>query len=159
MADTPEIGIRMSFARQVGDEAGHFWLVAGRLVDLGLDATAITRPRENPMFDYLRGLSSSVERIAAGLYTLEAMAIGVNENFIALCDREGDAETARIYREHIQPDERTHQEMGRRLLEEHATTPALERAARETVGKLLDIAAAARTATASKLGTACFPGC
>ena len=83
----------------------------------------------------------------------------MNETFIAHCDARGDAETARIYREYIQPDERAHQLLGRKLLAKYARTPELRTAARDTVGKVLDIAAAARAQAALRLGSACFPGC
>jgi hypothetical protein len=65
----------------------------------------------------------------------------------------------RVYRDYIQPDERAHQELGRRLLATYATTPALQATARDTVVRVLEIATSSRTAAAAKLGTACFPGC
>ena len=100
-----------------------------------------------------------MERVAAGLFTLESIAYAVNENFMTFCELRGDAETVRIYREYIQPDERAHQQLGQRLLAKYATTPELQRVARETVGKVLDIAAAGRAKAAERMGTACFPGC
>ena len=109
MPTTPEVDVKIAFARQAGDEANHFNLVAHRLSALGFDAATFTPPPANPMFVYLRGLTATVERVTAGLYVLETIAYGVNENFIALCEARGDAETVRIYREYIQPDERAHQ--------------------------------------------------
>lgn len=155
---TPEIDVKIAFARQAGDEAGHFQLVADRLVALGFDLAAFKVPAENPLFQYLRGLSTTVERVAAGLFTLESIAYAVNESFIAFCDQGDDAETARIYRAYIQPDERAHQELGQKLLA-YADTPELQRTARETVAKVLEIAAAGRAQAAQRLGTTCFPGC
>ena len=158
MPSTPEVDVKLAFARQAGDEAGHFMLVAERLAALGFDASAF-QPASNPMFDFLRGLSSTVERVAAGLVTLESIAYGVNENFMALCAERGDHETVRIYRDYIQPDERAHQQLGQELLAKYATTPEQQQLARDTVGKLLEIAGAARARAAQKLGTSCFPGC
>lgn len=158
MPSTPELDVKIAFARQAGDEAGHFQLVAERLTALGFDAASFA-PASNPLFDYLRGLTTTVERIAAGLFTLESIAYGVNENFMAYCERRGDAETVRIYREYIQPDEHAHQQLGQRLLARYATTPALEQLARDTVGKLLEISGATRASAAARLGTAAFPGC
>lgn len=100
-----------------------------------------------------------MERIAAGLFTLESIACGVNENFMALCTRRGDAEAVRIYREYIKPDEQAHQQLGQRLLAKYATTPDLQQVARDTVTRLLEIAGATRANAAARLGTACFPGC
>jgi hypothetical protein len=116
-------------------------------------------PAGNPMFQFLRGLTSTVARVAAGLFTLESIAYGVNENFMALCAQRGDDETVRIYREYIQPDERAHQQLGARLLAKYATNPESQQLARDTVGRLLEIASAARAQAAAKLGTSCFPGC
>ena len=156
---THEVDVKIAFARQAGDEANHFNLVGGRLAALGIDLATWTPPPDNALFTYMKQLSTSVERIAAGLFTLESIAYGVNENFMALCEARGDHETVRIYREYIQPDEQAHQQLGQRLLAKYATTDALQAIARETVGKVLDIAQAARANAAEKLGTACFPGC
>jgi uncharacterized ferritin-like protein (DUF455 family) len=158
MPTTRELDVKLAFARQAGDEAGHFQLVADRLTALGFDPSAFA-PTDNPMFQYLRGLTTTVERIAAGLFTLESIAYGVNENFMAWCEHRGDAETVRIYREYIQPDERAHQQLGQRLLAKYATTPALEQTARDTVARLLEISGATRASAAARLGTAAFPGC
>lgn len=158
MPSTRELDVKLAFARQAGDEAGHFQLVADRLTALGFDVASFA-PTDNPMFQYLRGLTTTVERIAAGLFTLESLAYGVNENFMAFCERRGDAETVRIYREYIQPDEQAHQQLGQRLLARYAVTDELQALARTTVARLLEIATATRASAAARLGTACFPGC
>ena len=158
MPSTRELDVKLAFARQAGDEAGHFQLVSDRLTALGFDVASFT-PTDNPLFQYLRGLTTTVERIAAGLFTLESIAYGVNENFMAFCAQRGDAETVRIYREYIQPDEQAHQQLGQRLLAKYATTPELQQVARDTVTRLLEISSAARASAATRLGTACFPGC
>jgi uncharacterized ferritin-like protein (DUF455 family) len=158
MPSTRELDVKLAFARQAGDEAGHFQLVADRLTALGFDLASFTQP-DNPLFQYLRGLTTTVERVAAGLFTLESIAYGVNENFMAFCERRGDLETVRIYREYIQPDEHAHQQLGQRLLARYASTPELQQLARDTVGRLLEIAGTTRASAAARLGTACFPGC
>jgi uncharacterized ferritin-like protein (DUF455 family) len=159
MPTTPEVDVKLAFARQAGDEAGHFQLVAERLAGLGFDLAGFRPPGQSPLFDYLRSLSTTVERVAAGLFTLESIAYGVNENFMAFCDRQGDAETVRIYREYIQPDERRHQELGRSLLAKYANESASQERAKTVVARVLEIATAARARAAEKMGTACFPGC
>lgn len=159
MPSTAELDIKIALARQTGDEARHFQLVADRLEALGFDPAGFRPPASNPLFDYLRGLPGSVERVAAGLFTLESIAYGVNESFMLLCGERGDLETLRLYREFIQPDERAHQRLGAHLLETHATTPDLQARARAAVLKTIEIAAALRAGAAARLGTACFPGC
>jgi uncharacterized ferritin-like protein (DUF455 family) len=156
---TPEVDVKIAFARQAGDEAGHFQLVADRLAALGLDPGTFVLPAEGPLFAYMKSLPTTIERIAAGLFTLESIAHGVNENFMALCAQRGDDETVRIYREFIQPDEKAHQRLGQRLLEKYAITNEQRAVARATVDTVLDHAQTARAMAAKKLGTACFPGC
>ena len=159
MPSTQEVDVKIALARQAGDEAGHFQLVANRLAALGFDLASFQPPGANRLFDYLRGLSTTVERLAAGLFTLESIAYGVNENFVAFCHQRGDAETVRIYREFIQPDEQRHQQLGRQLLAKYATESALHQKAKQAVGRVLEMATAARVQAAEQMGTACFPGC
>jgi len=159
MPTTPELDVKLAFAKQAGDEAGHFQLVADRLAGLGFDIAGFRPPGSNPLFDYLRSLSTTVERISAGLFTLESIAYGVNENFMAFCERRDDPETVRIYREYIQPDEQRHQQLGQRLLAKYANEPASQERAKAVVARVLEIATAARAQAAEKMGTACFPGC
>jgi uncharacterized ferritin-like protein (DUF455 family) len=159
VSSTPELDVRVALARQAGDEARHFQLVEGRLANLGFDIGRFTPPGPNPLFDYLRTLPTSVERVAAGLFTLESIAYNVNENFMRLCAGRGDDETVRIYREHIQPDEQTHQRLGRILLEKYATSDESQTAARRAVLRTLEIASVLRAKAAERIGTCRFPGC
>lgn len=159
MPSTPELDVKLAFARQAGDEANHFTLVADRLRALGFAVDSYTQPPPNPMFEYLRGLATTIERIAGGLVALEALAYEVNEHFMAFCAARGDAETVRIYREYIQPDERGHHELGKRLLAKYAVTPEQQRLAQATVARVFELAAATRAKAAAQLGAACFPGC
>src|SRR5438093_8800523 len=159
MPSTPEVDIKVALARQAGDEARHFQLVEERLRSLGFDVGSFTPPGPNPLFEYLKSLPTSVERVAAGLFTLESIAYNVNENFMRLCEQRGDQETVRIYRDFIQPDEMAHQRLGAALLREHATTAELRAKARQAVLKTMEIAAAQRATAAARIGTACFPGC
>ncbi len=158
-AATSRTDIKLAFARQAGDEARHFELVAARLAPLGFDAAAFTPPGPNPLFDFLRELSDPVERVAGLLFTLEAIAQGVNERFIQVCALRGDEETVRIYREFIQPDEEAHARLGRTLLLEHAGSAELQDRVRAVVARTFDIAVAQRARAAERLGTRSFPGC
>jgi uncharacterized ferritin-like protein (DUF455 family) len=159
VATTPELDVKLAFARQAGDEANHFNLVAERLNALGFATAAYAPPPPNALFEYLRPLATTVERLAAGLYALEAIAYAVNENFMAFCEARGDHETVRIYREYIQPDERGHHELGKQLLAKYATTPEQQALAQATAARVFELAAATRAKAAEKLGAACFPGC
>ena len=156
---TPELEVKLAFARQAGDEANHYLLVAERMKALGFDPDGFAMPKPSPLFLFLRSLSGTVDRIAAGLFALESIAYGVNENFIRWCEQRGDRETARIYAEYIQPDERAHQELGRKLLLKYATTAELQSRAEQAMTTTFEIASQARSSTAQKIGVAAFPGC
>jgi hypothetical protein len=78
---------------------------------------------------------------------------------MAFFSQRGDAETVRIYRDYIQPDEQRHYRLGRELLAKYATDEASQARAREVVGRVLEIATAGRAQAAARLGTACLPGC
>ena len=51
------------------------------------------------------------------------------------------------------------QQLGRQLLARYANDSASQTKAKEVVARVLEIAAAARSKAAEKMGTACFPGC
>jgi rubrerythrin len=132
---TPEIDAREIFAGQCGDEMKHFRLISDRLAQLGhpvADADA-AGGGFSPLHPYLTELHTTVERMAAGPFAREAIAEVRNAQFIALCERLGDGETARLYREIIQPEEIHHHRIGREWLERHcADAAAQELAARAT---------------------------
>ncbi len=156
---TAELDAKLAFARQAGDEAGHFQLVADRLRAHGFELDSYRIPPANPLFQYLGSLTTTLDRIAAGLFALEMIAYGVNENFITFCRANGDFETVRLYDTLIQPEEREHHELGKRLLAKYATSPEQQARAHAVVEQVLAIATATRAAAASRLGVACFPGC
>src|SRR5687768_10465441 len=84
---TDDVGVKLALARQVGDEAKHYRLIADRLGKLGVDANAIDPLAGGfgPLFKYLDTLTSTVERVAAGQFTREAIAVVKNRQFIDFC--------------------------------------------------------------------------
>jgi hypothetical protein len=159
MPSTHETDVKITLAQQVGDEADHFRLVEGRLNALGVSTAGFISPAVNPLFAYLRSLETTVERIAAGPFTLESIAYQVNEQFMKYCEVHSEQETVLLYQKRIQPDEMHHHRLGAALLEKYAVTPELQQRAREAAAKTLQMARQMRLLTAQKLGTACFPGC
>jgi Protein of unknown function (DUF455) len=159
MPSTREADVKITFAQQVGDEADHFRLVEGRLNALGVSTAGFLPPALNPLFAYLRSLETTVERIAAGPFTLESVAFQVNEQFMRFCERAGEKETVWLYQKRIQPDELHHHELGRKLLEKYALTPEDQQRARRASARTLELARQVRLLAAQKLGTTCFPGC
>ena len=66
----PEIDVKMAFARQCGDEMKHYHLISTRLAELGAEATDAMAEGYSPLYQYLKGLRTSVERVAAGPFAL-----------------------------------------------------------------------------------------
>lgn len=142
LATTPEIEVKLAFARQIGDEAKHYRLIQERLQALGVDVTGFNPLAKGygELYLYLTSLSDMVERIAAAQFTREAIATVWNREFIAFCERQGDIETARLYREVIQADEAFHHELGKKLLARYATTPQQQAKARTAMHRTLELA-------------------
>jgi 1,2-phenylacetyl-CoA epoxidase catalytic subunit len=158
---TPEINVKLALARQAGDEAKHYRMIQGRLQELGVDTTTLDpfATGKSPLLVWLMALEGTVARVAAGQFTREALAVVRNAEFIRYCRATGDEATARLYEEVIQPDERHHHDLGRRLLLELATTDAAQTAAREASRTVLAMAEELQEIARLKLGVSRIPGC
>jgi uncharacterized ferritin-like protein (DUF455 family) len=158
---TDDVDVKLAFARQAGDEAKHYRLIADRLRELGFDARGFDPLAKGygPLFQYLDSLETTVERVAAGQFTREAIAVVKNRQFIEFCERAGDGATATLYRDIIEPDERFHHELGRRLLLRFATSPESQEAARRAAARTLSLAEELQTAALRTAGIHHAPGC
>jgi hypothetical protein len=156
-----DVDVKLAFARQVGDEAKHYRLIAQRLSDLGFDPGGVDPLAKGfgPLFNYLDSLTTTVERVAAGQFTREAIAVVKNRQFIEFCERAGDAATATLYRDIIEPDERYHHDLGRRLLLRLATTPEARDAARRVARRTLELAEELQVKALATAGIHHAPGC
>lgn len=128
LPSTSEIDAKTVLAEQCADEMRHYNLIYKRLEELGVDMTGFDPLAQgySPLYQYLRGLRSTIERIAAGPFACEAVAEVRNAQFIEFCRRVGDEETARLYEVTIHPEEIHHNRMGRDFLLKHATTPEIQ---------------------------------
>ncbi len=160
MVTTDDVDVKLALARQVGDEAKHYRLIVERLKEFGFDARTFNPLAKGygPLFEYLRTLTTTVERAAAGQFTREAIAIVKNRQFIEFCERAGDRATAALYQDIIEPDERYHHELGRTILLRHAITPEAQEAARKAAARTLELAEELQ-AMALKTGIHHAPGC
>ena len=158
---TTDVEVKMAFARQAGDEAKHYRMIAERLGELGFDARSFDPLAQGfgPLFKYLDSLPTTVERVAAGQFTREAVAVVKNRQFIEFCDGAGDRLTATLYREIIEPDERFHHQLGRSLLLKLATTPETQEAARRASARTLALAEELQGAALRTAGIHHAPGC
>jgi hypothetical protein len=101
----------------------------------------------------------TVERVAAGQFTREAIAVVRNDEFIRFCESRGDPETAALYRDIIQPDERHHHELGRRLLLRLAVSDEAQEKARAAAQRTLALAEELQEIARMKAGVSRAPGC
>ena len=161
LVTTAEVDVKMAFARQVGDEAKHYRMIADRLRELGFDARSFDPIAKGygPLFQYLDTLRTTVERVAAGQFTREAIAVVKNRQFIEFCERAGDAATATLYRDVIEPDEYFHHRLGRSLLLRHAVTPEAQALARWAAARTLELAEELQAAALRTAGVHHAPGC
>lgn len=159
MPQTHEVDGKMLFALQCGDEMKHYQMIADRLRELGHDPDDFDPAAEgySPLYHYLRGLRTTLERAAAGPFTCEAIARVRNRQFIDFCRSAGDDETARLYEDVIQPEEVHHHEEGRRFLERHATTPEAQEAVTAAVRTTLAIADELKTLAEKSSGLDTLP--
>jgi 1,2-phenylacetyl-CoA epoxidase catalytic subunit len=161
LVTSDDVGVKLALARQVGDEAKHYRLIADRLRQLGIDVGALDplAGGYGPLFKYLDTLTTTVERIAAGQFTREAIAVVKNRQFIEFCERVGDKDTAALYRDTIEPDERYHHELGRHLLLRLATTPESQAAAVAAARRTLALAEELQKKALATAGIHHAPGC
>jgi uncharacterized ferritin-like protein (DUF455 family) len=161
LVTTTEVPVKMALARQAGDEAKHYRMIAERLRELGVDSDAFDPLAKGygPLFNYLDSLQTTVERVAAGQFTREAIAVVKNRQFIEFCERAGDRATAALYRDVIEPDERFHHELGRALLLRSATTEESQDLARRAAARTLALAEELQTAALKTAGIHHAPGC
>ena len=161
LVTTDDVEVKMAFARQAGDEAKHYRMVADRLRELGFAATTFNPLAKGygPLFEYLDTLTTTVERVAAGQFTREAIAVVKNRQFIEFCERGGDKVTATLYRDVIEPDERFHHQLGRTLLVRTATSAEAQELARRAAAKTLALAEELQAAALKTAGIHHAPGC
>lgn len=161
MGTTADIQLKLGLARQAGDEAKHYRLIEDRLRELGDDPAALNPLAEgySPLFKFLRELQTDVERVAAGQFTREAIALVKNAQFIDLCEKAGDARTAQLCRDVIQVDERFHHEMGAKFLSQLAADEKSQELARTARSRTLALAEELQALAYQKRKLHHAPGC
>ena len=140
---TPEVDAKMALALQCGDEMKHYGMISQRLAELGEDLTDFDPLAEghSPLYQYLRGLRTTIERIAAGPFASEAIAKVRNAQFVTLLPldrrpRDGAASTTR----RSSPRSSTTTTSAASILEKYAITPELQELAASAVRNTLAIA-------------------
>jgi len=160
LPSTAEIEAKTLLAVQCADEMRHYNLIVERLGELGEDTSSLETPSvggQSPLYHFLKGLRSTVERIAAGPFACEAVAEVRNAQFIDFCRELGDHETAELYEKVIQPEEVHHHRLGREFLEKYATTPELQALVASAVRSSLAIADELQNLSEKTTGLASLP--
>ena len=153
--------LKLALARQAGDEARHYRLIVERLHDLGDDLEGFDPLAQgySPLFKFLSTLENDVERVAAGQFTREAIALVKNVQFIELCEQAGDVATSLLYRGVIQPDEHHHHQLGRHFLARLAVDEESQQLARAAHTRTLTLAEELQTLAFQRTGVHHAPGC
>ncbi|HKI98327.1 MAG TPA: ferritin-like domain-containing protein [bacterium] len=161
MPSTPETDVKLGFARQVGDEARHYRLIADYLRTSGVELEGFDplAGGYSPLFQALRKLETTVERLSAGQFTREAIAMRRNDMFIAYLERHRYHDVAHIYRESIQPDETHHHQLGVTGLEQLLAGEDDAARARAAMEMTLAIADEMKKAARQRTGAKTLPGC
>jgi uncharacterized protein DUF455 len=158
---TPETDVKLALARQAGDEARHYHLIEKHVEGMGVSLSGFDPAvgGYGPMYNLLREFGSTVERLAGAHFTREALALKKNEQFIEFCERAGATETAALYREHIQPDEGWHVDIGHRFLARYASSHEDQEKARRAVEAVLDLAVKVQRKQFQEMKLSHAPGC
>jgi uncharacterized ferritin-like protein (DUF455 family) len=161
LTSTNDVETKLALARQAGDEAKHYRLIQDHLCELGVDLSDFDplAPGIGPLTAYLDTLEDTVERVAAGQFTRESIAVVKNQQFIDYCDAHGYTDTAALYRDTIQKDEAYHHLLGRKLLLRLATTPEAQERARIAAQRTLELAEELQHLALTKMGVHHAPGC
>jgi 1,2-phenylacetyl-CoA epoxidase catalytic subunit len=161
LASTDDVETKLALARQAGDEAKHYRLIADHLQQLGVDLSDFDPLAQGfgPLTAYLDTLEETVERVAAGQFTRESIAVVKNQQFIEYCELYGHTATATLYRDTIQKDEAYHHQLGRELLLRLATTPEAQERATQAAQRTLELAEELQHLALTKMGVHHAPGC
>lgn len=159
MPTTPELDAKLALAHQCGDEMKHYQLICRRLAELGEDLAGFDplAGGYSALYQYLRPLRSTVERIAAGPFASEAIAEVRNTQFIAFCRSVGDQGTAQLYEEKIQPEEIHHHRLAADVLVGLCERPENREPAAAAMRNTLAIADELRTLAEKSTGLSSIP--
>ena len=141
VTDCDDLGAKLLLAEQCGEGAKHYRLIAARLSAIGVDLSHYD-PRDggySKLFAFLRSLQTPEERSSAGHLTLKAMSIARLKALAAYCEEKGDAETARLFRDVLTPDDARYYEEGRRALALSATNEESQARARRAAYRALEL--------------------
>ena len=142
VTDCDDLAMKLVLAEQCGVGAKHYQLIAERLGAVGADLSAYD-PRNggySKLFAFLRSLGTPEERSAAGHLTLKSLSLARHAALANWCEGQGDAESARLFRDVLSPDETRYYEEGKRALALTATTEESQARGRRAAYRVLELA-------------------
>src|SRR4051794_26703334 len=122
-----DLRLKYMLARQVGDEAKHARLIGDRIAQLGGHVTAFDpTPEQVAFWDAIESFIEPVALFAGLQLTVESQSNRRNAQAL----ERFDAETAALFRDQINADERFHEAIGRLGVRTYATTAEAQAMAR-----------------------------
>lgn len=126
MFKVPDPKLRMLVGRQVGDEAKHAYYVGKRIHELGGDLGE-PLPEQMEFYNTLDSFEYPEEFFAAQQFTVETQSMKRNEQALKTLD----AESAEVFRKHINNDEIFHVKLGYMGVAFYCTTEQAQERAME----------------------------
>jgi hypothetical protein len=143
LADSDNLQAKLALAAECGDNARKFEILSGRLT--GLDVPLGTfDPRHagySKLFAFFRSLQSPEERASAGGVTMRSVNLARMDAVSTWCLERGDAETARVLREEVMPEEQRYLDAGRQGVVLAATNEECQARARRSSYRTLELVA------------------
>lgn len=139
ISNEEDIDFALSLAQLAGDEAKHFRLIQRYIEKQGFSVSFSQMQLKSPLYHCLKQFQQSFERVVAGPYTREALAVMRNKVFLDYCKENNHNEVLDFY-QIIQHDERHHHLLGKKLLAKKLNSNNIEKAKHvtTTVLKVVD---------------------
>jgi hypothetical protein len=138
--DCDDLEMKLSLAEQCGDSARQCRKLSERLLALGV---AGYDPRDggySKLFAFLRSLQTTEERSSAGYLTGRALSMARLGALAGFCERQGDADSARLLGVEIMTQERRYYEHGKQILVGAVATEESQARARRAAYRTLELA-------------------
>jgi len=149
----------MNLARLAGDEAKHFLKIAELLTARGHAIPSSDELNQRtPLYGHLIKLETTFERVVAGPFAREALAVARNQVFLEYCKKIAANDIILAYEE-IQNDEEHHHKLGRTTLEEILRNEQDLGRARVIMNDVLKVVDDIQEMMLMKKGMSCLPGC
>lgn len=139
--------------RLAGDEAKHYMMI-----EKYLKTPVPTEAADSPLYNYLIALKGTFERVVAGPFTREFLAVKRNKLFLDYCEKYHFPEVMETYHL-IQEEEGFHHSLGVEQLEILLKDEHLLQQAKSVIDKVLKVVDEMQEMVMLKKGLHYLPGC